>query len=276
MENEYFTIVGVQFQNVEKIYDFSLGSLDLVVGDYVLVEIDKRGHDIGQVRYFKYKQLTQEQAKNIKTVIRKAEKKELEKFTTLKPCQILSFAKSKVREWKLNMRIVDMKAQFGGGKIVLFFIAPVRVDFRGLVKDLSSSLRTRVELKQMGSRDETKVLGALGLCGRELCCARHLVDFVPVCLKMVRNQNLTKNPEKTSGNCSRLLCCLHYEDETYTQLRKNFPPISAKVEILETHEVGYVLKTDVLNQNVLVKFEDGQSKWYPLDKMKAYLSSQKR
>ena len=118
------------------------------------------------------------------------------------------------------MRIINIEVQFGGNKVIVYFSAPGRVDFRELVKELASGLKTRVELKQVGARDEAKLTGGLGICGREFCCSSWLREFVPVSIKMAKNQNLALNPNKVSGGCGRLLCCLTYEDETYSELRQ--------------------------------------------------------
>jgi hypothetical protein len=163
------------------------------------------------------------------------------------------------------MNVLTAEVQFGGSKITVFFTAPGRVDFRELVKDLASGLKSRVELKQVGARDETKLIGGTGICGREFCCSSFLREFVPVSIKMAKNQNLALNPNKVSGGCGRLLCCLTYEDETYSSLRKNIPPRGTRVFIPEIGGYGNVIKGDVLNQEVLLENERGQQETYSLD-----------
>jgi hypothetical protein len=158
----------------------------------------------------------------------------------------------------LNMRILTAEGQFGGNKITVYFSAPGRVDFRDLVKDLASALRARVELKQVGARDEAKLVGGLGICGREYCCSSFLRDFVPVSIKMAKNQNLALNPNKVSGGCGRLLCCLTYENEAYVDLRSKLPALKSRVRSLEEGVTGSVIKTDILNQLVMIETADGR------------------
>lgn len=181
-----------------------------------------------------------------------ASQRDLEEARKLTPEAAAKVAKERADRLGLKMTVLQSEVQFGGNKVIIFFSATGRVDFRDLVKDLASSLKARVELKQVGARDEAKLVGGIGVCGREFCCSSFLRDFVPVSIKMAKNQNLALNPSKVSGGCGRLLCCLTYENDQYTELRKSFPPKNAQIRCLDDGVVGRVLKGDVLNQTVLI------------------------
>ena len=146
----------------------------------------------------------------------------------------------------------------------MHFSAPGRVDFRDLVKDLATGLKARVELKQVGARDEAKLVGGIGICGREFCCSSFLREFVPVSIKMAKNQNLALNPSKVSGGCGRLLCCLTYENDLYTDLRSKLPPRNTRVRAVEEGVVGNVIKGDVLNQVVVIETDEGRQYTVPV------------
>ena len=261
-------IAGVQFRRAGRIYDFAMGDIDLRVGDDVVVETD-RGPSLGKVATVRY--LTPDQptpAKDLKIVLRLASRKDLEEARKLTPEFATQFSREKVEKLGLRMTILQSEVQFGGNKVIVYFTAPGRVDFRELVKELASGLKSRVELKQVGARDEAKLVGGLGICGREFCCSSFLREFVPVSIKMAKNQNLALNPTKVSGGCGRLLCCLTYENDLYTELRANLPEPGTRVRIQEgytppegMHHMlsgGIVTKVDVLNQMVLVEGDDGR------------------
>lgn len=249
-------IVGVQFRRAGRLYDFQAGDIDLRIGDYVVVETE-RGQSLASVATVRFVDKAKLKDREVRSVLRKASAKELGHKGKLTPEYVESFTKEKVSSLKLKMRVLKADVQFGGNKLVVYFSAPGRVDFRELVKELASGLRTRVELKQVGARDESKLLGGLGICGREYCCSSWLREFVPVSIKMAKNQNLALNPSKVSGGCGRLLCCLTYENKLYSEVRQKMPPKGAKVRMSDgTH--GDVLKADLLNQRVLLETMDGQ------------------
>ena len=206
------------------------------------------------------------QRDGLKPVIRLASGKDIDSEGRLTQEFAEKFSKGKIVELKLDMRVIDVEIQFGGNKAIIFFSAPGRVDFRELVKELASGLKTRVELKQVGARDEAKLAGGLGICGREFCCSSFLREFVPVSIKMAKNQNLALNPSKVSGGCGRLLCCLTYEDDIYTKLRRELLRKGTRVQT-EHEEFGDVLRGDVLNQRMLVELESGEQKWFALEKL---------
>ncbi len=255
-------IVGVQFRRAGKIYDFDGKELLLKLGDRVVVETE-RGLSLAEVKRVAFAYPDERDISLLKPVIRLASRKDLESEGRLTPEYAKDFAKGKIVELKLEMHVINVEVQFGGNKVIIFFSAPGRVDFRELVKELAGGLKTRVELKQVGARDEAKLSGGLGICGREFCCSSFLREFVPVSIKMAKNQNLALNPSKVSGGCGRLLCCLTYEDETYSILRQSLLPKGARVK---THEgdFGDVIKGDILNQTMLIELDSGDLKSVPI------------
>ena len=251
-------IVGVQFKRAGKIYDFSYQVMTLRIGDSVLVETE-RGPSVGNVVVVGFIDDTEKLVRELKPIKKKLGKRDLYKNFHLTPSEISRFAKRKITRLKLNMRVLKSEILYGGNRVTIYFSSPSRVDFRELVKDLAGGLKARVELKQVGARDETKLLGGVGICGREYCCSSFLREFVPVSIKMAKNQNLALNPTKVSGGCGRLLCCLTYENEAYGELRKTLPPYGSKVELVADPSVsGTVQRSDLLNQKVIIRQEDGQ------------------
>ena len=193
-------IVGIQFKRAGKVYDFSYKDISLRVGDRVLVETEW-GEGVGKVaavNFYTPKELGERKIK-LKPILRKLSRKEAHKSFHLTSPEVTSFVKRKANRFKLKMKILKTEILCGGGRILVFFSAPGRVDFRELVKELAAGLKTRVELKQIGARDETKLLGGVGICGREYCCSSFLREFIPVSIKMAKNQNLALNPAKVSG-----------------------------------------------------------------------------
>ncbi|MBC62413.1 MAG: stage 0 sporulation protein [Zetaproteobacteria bacterium] len=254
-------IAGVQFKRAGKIYDFIYKNINLRIGDQVVVETQK-GLGTGKVVVIGFQDGEQSSQKELKPIIKKVikdgknEKKSQDR--KLSDEEMSDLAKKKISKHKLKMKILKCESQYGGNRVTVYFSSPGRVDFRDLVKDLASGLKARVELKQVGARDETKLLGGLGVCGREYCCSSFLREFVPVSIKMAKNQNLALNPNKVSGGCGRLLCCLTYENETYKTLRKTLPPIGSLVASRLQNFSGIVQKSDLLNQVVQVKVETSE------------------
>lgn len=268
MNMNLVNVVGVQFRRAGKIYDFSAGDHTLRVGDQVVVETD-RGPSLAQVARLQFQDSSKYEEQGLKSVLRRATDKDLDISSRLNPEKAMSVAAEKVAALKLDMRVMKAEVQLGGNKAVIYFTAPGRVDFRDLVKDLASSLKTRVELKQVGSRDEAKLIGGLGICGREFCCSSFLREFVPVSIKMAKNQNLALNPTKISGGCGRLLCCLTYEDKTYKSLAKLIPSRGTRMRVIEDGLMGDVLKGDIINQTVLLELEDGRQASYKLSALES-------
>lgn len=249
-------VASVQFGRAGKIFDFSYQNLDLLRGDTVVVETE-RGLSLATVVKLNYKTANGgEDPRKLKPILRKATTKEASSPAAPSAEDVVKFTEEKIHKFKLKMRILKAEVQFGGNKVIVYFSAPGRVDFRDLVKDLAGGLKARVELKQVGARDETKLLGGIGICGREYCCSSFLREFVPVSIRMAKNQNLALNPSKISGGCGRLLCCLTYENDVYTELRQILPPRGTRVKIIESGENAVVIKSDLLNQTVLVEALD--------------------
>ena len=267
-------IVGVQFRRAGKIYDFDGKDFILKVGDSVVVDTE-RGPSLAEVKKLGFADETTRDLSVLKPVLRTASKKDIDDSGRLSSEEAQSFTKEKIDELSLDMRIINVDVQFGGNKVIVFFSAPGRVDFRELVKELASGLKTRVELKQVGARDEAKLTGGLGICGREFCCSSWLREFVPVSIKMAKNQNLALNPNKVSGGCGRLLCCLTYEDETYSELRQKLLPRGTRVE-LEDGERAKVIKGDILNQVFVVELAQGDQRTVSVNSVKPIDESNER
>ncbi|MBC7534034.1 MAG: hypothetical protein H7318_20900 [Oligoflexus sp.] len=255
-------IVGVQFRRAGKIYDFDAKEFPLAVGDKVVVETE-RGPSLAEVKRIQFVDEVEVNLEALKPIVRLASIKDQESAGRLTGEHSEGFTKQKIKDLNLDMRVINVEIQFGGNKVIVYFSAPGRVDFRELVKELAGGLKTRVELKQVGARDEAKLAGGLGICGREFCCSSFLREFVPVSIKMAKNQNLALNPSKVSGGCGRLLCCLTYEDETYSALRQMLLPKGARVK-LQDGTVGDVVRGDILNQVMQVELDSGELKTVPI------------
>ena len=224
-------IIGVRFKSVGKIYYFDPDGRELAEGDKVIVET-ARGVECGEV-VITDREIDEEKFSSpIKKIIRPAnadDMKQIEKNHE-KEKEALVICEQKVRDHKLNMNLIDCECTFDNNKLLFYFTAENRVDFRELVKDLASVFRTRIELRQIGVRDEAKMLGGLGICGREFCCRGYLGDFQPVSIKMAKEQGLSLNPTKISGTCGRLMCCLKHEQSVYEELSKITPRIGSIVK----------------------------------------------
>ena len=224
-------VIGVRFKEVGKVYYFDPDGLELKKGDRVIVET-VRGIECGEVA-MDNREIDDEQiVKPLKKLIRIADEKDIEQFHANKAKEKDAFAicQQKIAAHNLDMKLVDVEYTFDGGKVLFYFTADGRVDFRELVKDLASVFKTRIELRQIGVRDESKMLGGLGICGRPFCCSSFLGEFQPVSIKMAKEQGLSLNPTKISGACGRLMCCLKYEQNAYEHLLKITPKPGAIVE----------------------------------------------
>jgi cell fate regulator YaaT (PSP1 superfamily) len=259
-------VVGVQFRRAGKIYDFLADNHLLHVGESVVVDTE-RGPAVAEVVKLKFTERSYYGEGGLKPIVRKASAKDLDPAGKLNEEEARKYAERKVKELQLDMRVLKSEIQFGGNKVIVYFTAPARVDFRELVKQLAGGLKARVELKQVGARDETKIMGGVGICGREFCCSSFLREFVPVSIKMAKNQNLALNPTKVSGGCGRLLCCLTYENDIYTELRLKLPPIGSRVKLIRDDNFGDVVRTDLLNQMCIVEDRDGQQVRVPVSQV---------
>lgn len=223
-------VVGVRFRNVGKIYYFNPKNYKVKVGDHVIVET-ARGVEYGRVVLEPRSVKEDEVVHPLKEVLRVATKEdeEHEAENRLKEKEAFKICKKKIREHGLEMKLIDAEYTFDNNKVLFYFTADGRIDFRQLVKDLASVFKTRIELRQIGVRDETKILGGIGICGRTLCCHTYLSEFAPVSIKMAKEQNLSLNPTKISGVCGRLMCCLTNEEETYEELNSQLPSVGDTV-----------------------------------------------
>ncbi|MBE2913330.1 stage 0 sporulation family protein [Anoxybacillus sp. FSL W8-0382] len=226
-----YEVVGVRFKKAGKIYYFDPGDLPISNGDYVIVET-VRGVEFGKVVVAKKQVDEKDIVLPLKKVIRLADQKDKLVVEENKKAaeEAYDICLKKVEEHRLEMKLVDVEYTFDRNKIVFYFTADGRVDFRELVKDLAAIFRTRIELRQIGVRDEAKMLGGIGPCGRMLCCSTFLGDFDPVSIKMAKDQNLSLNPTKISGLCGRLMCCLKYENDEYETAKEQLPDLGEMIE----------------------------------------------
>ena len=247
-------IIGVRFKSVGKIYYFDPGDAELKNGDKVIVETS-RGVECGEV-VMTDREIDETSFKNpIKPIIKKADERDLKTIERNKQREQEAFeiCKQKIEAHKLKMDLIDVECTFSNNKMLFYFTAENRVDFRELVKDLASVFRTRIELRQIGVRDEAKMLGGLGICGQPFCCSRFLGDFQPVSIKMAKEQGLSLNPTKISGCCGRLMCCLKYEQDSYEDLLKHTPKVGAIVKT--TDGKGVVQEVNLLTGKLRVKID---------------------
>ncbi len=211
-------VVGVRFKRACKIYDFDPNGIELKAGDIVIIEVEK-GMGMGTVAYGPRKKDPSNIKQPLKKVIRKADSVDLErqKFNEEREAEAFNICRKKIERYGLPMKLVRVEYLFDSSKAIFYFTSENRIDFRELVKDLAAEFHTRIEMRQIGVRDEAKIVGGIGPCGRELCCSRFLYDFEPVTVKMAKEQNLALNPAKISGICGRLMCCLSYEHDLYKE-----------------------------------------------------------
>ncbi len=250
-------VIGVRFKPNGKTYYFDPRRLEVKAGDNVIVETS-RGMEYGNVVQGRKHVDDREIVKTLKEVIRVAtpDDDKTYKRNKEKEKEAYNVCLGKIKENGLDMKLVEVEYTFDGSKILFYFTADGRVDFRKLVKDLALVFKTRIELRQIGVRDEAKALGSIGICGRSLCCSQFLDEFVPVSIKMAKEQSLSLNPAKISGACGRLMCCLKYEQEMYEELNKKTPKSGAKV-ITPGGDEGIVESVSLLQGRVKVKIDDG-------------------
>ena len=265
------TVIGVRFRTAGKIYYFSPKDIEFKRNDHVIVET-ARGVEYGTVILPNRQIKDEDVVQPLKPIIRKAT--EADAQTNIKnrekEKEALKICHEKVIKHNLEMKLIDAEYTFDNNKVLFYFTADGRVDFRELVKDLAAVFRTRIELRQIGVRDETKILGGIGVCGRALCCHSYLSDFVPVSIKMAKEQSLSLNPTKISGICGRLMCCLKNEEDTYEELNKKLPGIGDRVTTDDGFK-GEVSSVNVLRQLVKVVIEEGDEREireYQVDQLK--------
>lgn len=253
-------VIGVRFRTAGKIYFFNPGNFDIKQGDHVIVET-ARGIEYGTVVGAPKEVEEEKVIQPLKSVLRIANKKddEQEASNRQKEKEAFKICLEKIRKHGLQMKLIDAEYTFDNNKVLFYFTADGRIDFRELVKDLASVFKTRIELRQIGVRDETKILGGIGICGRPLCCHTHLSEFAPVSIKMAKEQNLSLNPTKISGVCGRLMCCLKNEEETYEELNRKLPNVGDFVTTDDGLK-GEVQSVNVLRQLVKVIVDVGDEK----------------
>ena len=266
------TVIGVRFRNVGKIYYFAPGQLQIKAGQHVIVET-ARGIEYGYVVLGNRDVEDGKVIQPLKAVIRmaNAEDDRIEAENKVKEKDAFKICQEKIRKHGLEMKLIDVEYTFDNNKILFYFTADGRIDFRELVKDLASVFRTRIELRQVGVRDETKIVGGVGICGRPLCCHTYLSEFIPVSIKMAKEQNLSLNPTKISGVCGRLMCCLKNEEETYEYLNSKMPGVGDTVTT-DDGQKGEVHSVNVLRQTVKVRMvvdkDEIEIKEYKVDQLR--------
>ena len=247
-------VIGVRFKANGKSYYFSPGDLELQQGDHVIVET-ARGTECGEVAKGPHDVPDSSIVKPLKTVTRMADAVDVRRMQQNRADEKRAFSvcEERIAKHKLDMKLVDVEYTLDRNKILFYFTADGRIDFRDLVKDLAGVFRTRIELRQIGVRDESKMLGGLGICGQPFCCSRFLRDFQPVSIKMAKEQGLSLNPAKISGSCGRLMCCLAYEQPAYEYLNRITPGVGSIVKTPEG--VGAVVETNVISGTLRVRMD---------------------
>ena len=265
-------VIGVRFRKAGKVYYFSPGDEEIKAGQHVIVET-ARGVEYGHVVLGSHEVDDKKVIQPLKPVIRMATAadEEIERRNKEKEKEAFKICLEKIKKHELDMKLIDTEYTFDNNKVLFYFTADGRIDFRDLVKDLASVFKTRIELRQIGVRDEAKMLGGLGICGRPFCCSQYMDDFIPVSIKMAKTQNLSLNPAKISGVCGRLMCCLKYEEETYEELNGRLPNIGDYVTTDDGLK-GEVHSVSILRQLVkvvvTVNGDEKEIREYKVDQLK--------
>ncbi len=263
-------VVGVRFKKAGKIYFFDPDELDIVANSHVIVET-VRGIEFGEVVVPNREVPDEQIVAPLKKVIRVATEEDVSHAAdnSKKEKEAFEICLKKIKEHNLDMKLIDVEYTFDNNKVLFYFTADGRVDFRELVKDLAAVFKTRIELRQIGVRDESKMMGGIGICGRALCCKSFLGEFQPVSIKMAKEQGLSLNPTKISGNCGRLMCCLKYEEDAYEEILSRVPKVGAIVETPEGQ--GTVMDINLLKELLKVKMDKANEtdlKVYKADEVK--------
>ena len=265
-------VIGIRFRKAGKVYYVSPGENEIKTGDHVIVET-ARGVEYGYVVLGTHEVDDKKVIQPLKSVIRMATPadEETERRNKEKEKEAFKVCVEKIKKHNLSMKLIDTEYTFDNNKVLFYFTADGRIDFRELVKDLASVFKTRIELRQIGVRDETKIVGGIGICGRPLCCASYLSEFIPVSIKMAKEQNLSLNPTKISGVCGRLMCCLKYEEDTYEELNGRLPNIGDYVTTDDGLK-GEVHSVSILRQLVkvivTVNNDEKEIREYKVDQLK--------
>jgi cell fate regulator YaaT (PSP1 superfamily) len=259
-------IIEVSFKRNRKIYCSNSENLELNINNFVVIEVEK-GIDLGRVSQIEPDNNNNEFKSEPYKIIRIAIADEIQQLSDNRKKEDLAFnvCREKIDIHNLKMKLVDVELQLDENKITFFFTSDRRVDFRNLVKDLAAKYRTRIELRQIGVREEAKKLGGIGICGEALCCSSFMCCFSPITTQDAKQQNLPMNPAKLSGICGRLKCCMLFEKEFYSNCLNNFPPLDTAVET--DRGVGYVDRIDIFNDAVLMRFEDDEYETFSLSEI---------
>lgn len=260
-------VVEVVFKGERRAIYRNRNELDIAEGDFVVVEAE-RGQDLGKASLVGSLVKLKRGKGETRSIIRKVVAEDLDMHEKNKEKERTAFSvcKDKIRHYNLDMKLVDVELQFDGSKLTFYFTAAQRVDFRELVKELASIYRTRIELRQIGVRDEAKRISGCGICGRKQCCSAFLNEFEQITTQMAKNQQLALNPSKISGNCGRLLCCLRYEDDMYIELFKDFPPIGCQITL--EGRIGTVNYINIFQDKALVYFKENGQEWLTSEELK--------
>lgn len=256
-------VVGIRFREGGKIYDFDPGHFVLQVGEYIIVKTEK-GIGFGQVVRPPCR-LNGEIKRALKKIFRLATEDDLKQYKDMleREKRALEFCHERIKIRELPMKLINAESFYDGSKITFYFTADGRVDFRELVKDLVKEFQTRIELRQLGVRNQAKMIGGIGSCGRELCCSQFLKEFHPVSVKMAKEQNLSLNPAKISGVCGRLMCCLKFEYDSYMELKKGMPKLGKKIDTPKGK--GRVIRQNIINRTITIALDSGSEAEFTTD-----------
>jgi cell fate regulator YaaT (PSP1 superfamily) len=257
--NTELNIIEIEFKGLRRGVFSNPMEFPFKIGDHAVVQVE-RGMDLGMVSFVGHRPCEEEVVPEY-SIVRKASGEDLKRLeeNREKEKEALKICAGMVKQHTLEMKLVDVEYQFDGRKVTFFFTADGRVDFRALVKDLAGYFRTRIDLRQIGARDETRKLSGFGICGMELCCTTWINEFQPVTTQMPKEQNLSLNPQKLSGVCGRLKCCLRYELDFYREMLTQFPPVEARIEGYSRDEVGEIDKIDVFKKIITIRFPDEET-----------------
>jgi cell fate regulator YaaT (PSP1 superfamily) len=260
-------LVEVVFKGERRAIYRDRNELEIAEGEFIVVEAE-RGQDMGKASLVGALVRLKRGKGETRSIIRKASEEDIAVHDKNLEKEQSSFTvcKDKIREYNLDMKLVDVEMQFDGSKITFYFTAAQRVDFRELVKDLASIYRTRIELRQIGVRDEAKRISGCGVCGRKQCCSAFLNEFEQITTQMAKDQQLALNPSKISGNCGRLLCCLRYENDMYSEIFKDFPPMGCRMTL--NGKKGSLNYINIFQSKALLHYDDGTQEWLPPEELK--------
>lgn len=260
-------LVEVVFKGERRAIYRDRNDLEIAEGEHVVVEAE-RGYDMGKASLVGSLVKLKRGKGETRSIIRKAVESDLEVLAKNKEKERSAFkvCKEKIKEYVLDMKLVDVEMQFDGSKITFYFTAAQRVDFRELVKDLASIYKTRIELRQIGVRDEAKRISGCGVCGRKQCCSAFINEFEQITTLMAKDQQLALNPSKISGNCGRLLCCLRFENDLYTEIFKDYPPLGCRITL--NGKIGTLSYINIFNNQGLIHYDEGGMEWLPPEELK--------